>query len=104
MPERTTPVRNRARWRFNFMDQNYYSDEPGEPKEPVEDKEREESDEETALLPKSLFGDKELEPGKQCKVEIVAVYDDEVEVKYVPHDDSESDDEEMKDPFEGMDE
>lgn len=37
----------------------------------------------TALLPKSFFGDKDLEPGKTCKVEVVHIYEDEVEVKYV---------------------
>lgn len=49
--------------------------------------EKEHSDEggETALLPKSIFGDKSLEPGSECKFKIVQVYEDEVEVKYVKH-------------------
>lgn len=63
-------------------DSDYYG--PSEPKEAPE-KEREESDVETALLPKSIFGDKKLEAGKKCEFEIVHTYDDEVEVKYVPH-------------------
>lgn len=44
-----------------------------------------ETGEETALLPKSLFSGKDIEPGSKCEVEIVHVYEDEVEVKYVPH-------------------
>src|SRR5262245_32454072 len=40
---------------------------------------------ETSLLPKAFFGDKPLEVGTECKVRIEHVYDDEVEVSYVPH-------------------
>lgn len=40
----------------------------------------------TALLPKSFFPDKELEVGKECKVRVEQVYEDEVEVAYVKHD------------------
>lgn len=40
---------------------------------------------ETALLPKSFFGSKDLEVGKKCEVEIVSKFDDEIEVKYVEH-------------------
>lgn len=43
-------------------------------------------DAETSLLPKSMFGDKDLEPGHICKVEIVKTYGDQVEVKAVPGD------------------
>jgi hypothetical protein len=46
----------------------------------------------TSVLPKSFFEGKELEPGTQCKVEIVAVHGDDVEVKYVPHEDNEEED------------
>lgn len=42
----------------------------------------------TALLPKSFFKDKELEVGKECKVRIEHVFEDEVEVSYVEHDDT----------------
>lgn len=52
---------------------------------PAEESKERESGEETALLPKSLFSGKDIEPGSKCEVEIVHVYDDEVEVKYVPH-------------------
>lgn len=41
---------------------------------------------ETSILPVSFFQGKELEPGKKCEVEVVAVYGDEVEVRYVEHD------------------
>lgn len=40
---------------------------------------------ETALLPRSFFSGKELEPGKKCEIEIVSLMDGEAEVKYVPH-------------------
>lgn len=43
------------------------------------------TDSETALLPKSIFGQKDLHVGAECKVRIEHVYDDEVEVSYVPH-------------------
>lgn len=39
----------------------------------------------TALLPKNFFGGKDLEPGRECKVKIKKVYDDEVQVEYVAH-------------------
>jgi Zn-finger nucleic acid-binding protein len=45
------------------------------------------------VLPKSFFGDKELEPGSRCEVEIVRVNEDDVEVKYVPHSEGEENDE-----------
>lgn len=41
---------------------------------------------ETALLPKSLFQGKELEPGSTCKIKIESIMGDEVEVSYVKHD------------------
>lgn len=37
---------------------------------------------ETALLPKSIFGNKPPEPGATCTFKVVHVYDDEVEVEY----------------------
>lgn len=58
------------------------------PEEGAEDKEG--MGEDTALLPKTFFGDKPLEPGTECKVKIEHVYDDEVEVSYVPHDQEEA--------------
>lgn len=36
----------------------------------------------TALLPKEFFGDKELNVGDECKIKIVHIYEDEVEVEY----------------------
>lgn len=68
-------------------DSMYDSDE-SEPSTPApykpESKEQE-SGEETALLPKSFFAGKDIEPGSKCEIEIVHGYEDEVEVKYVPH-------------------
>lgn len=49
------------------------------------------SEENTALLPMSFFPNPP-EVGKTCKVEVVHVYEDEVEVKYISHkSDSDSD-------------
>lgn len=44
------------------------------------------ADTQTALLPKSIFGNKDLEPGTECTIKIEHVYDDEVEVSYVSSD------------------
>ena len=73
------------------MKDDYYDEGGGSDKAMPEgsDNEKDNTDS-TALLPKSFFQGKELEPGKQCKVEIVKLYEDEAEVKYVPHDDKES--------------
>ena len=49
-----------------------------------------ESDSQTALLPKEFFGSKELAVGKEWKVRIQKILEDEVQVKYVPHSDDES--------------
>ncbi len=63
---------------------------------------------ETSLLPKSFFSGKELTVGSTCEVKIVHVYDDEVEVEYVPMDSEESgetkpDDESMEGAMGKMD-
>ena len=42
-------------------------------------------DSDTALLPKTFFGSKELVVGKECKVKIERIMPEEVQVKYVPH-------------------
>lgn len=59
-------------------------------------------EQDTALLPKSFFKDKELEIGSECKVRVEHVYEDEVEVSYVKHDDSSKP--EMESAMAGMDE
>ena len=59
------------------------SETPAAPETP--ESEEQESGEETALLPKRFFAGKSIEPGTKCQIEIVHGYDDEVEVKYVPH-------------------
>lgn len=43
----------------------------------------------TGLLPKDFFVGKEPTPGSICSVQIVKVYDDQVEVKYISHDQEE---------------
>lgn len=60
-------------------------DEPEVVDSPEEESKENESGEDTALLPKSLFAGKDIEPGSKCEVEVVHVYGDEVEVKYVKH-------------------
>lgn len=76
------------------MDSGYYpGDDESSPSQssddesqesPEQDNAQEESDEgdegETALLPKSLFGG-DCKPGDKYTVEVVHVYDDELEVK-----------------------
>lgn len=64
-------------------------DEPEPVDNPKEESTEDESGDETALLPKSFFGGKPIEPGTKCQIEIVHGYDDEVEVKYVSHGDKE---------------
>lgn len=39
---------------------------------------------ETALLPKSILGGKEFQPGQEVMLKIVAMHDDQVEVEYAP--------------------
>lgn len=62
-----------------------YDDEPDSNPMPSKEKSAE-TESENALLPKSFFQGKDLEPGKHCKVEVVRVFDDEVEVRYIRHD------------------
>lgn len=50
----------------------------------------------TAVLPKDFFGDKTLEAGKRCEVEIQKIMDDQVLVSKVP--DSEYKDKESGEP------
>lgn len=53
--------------------------------EPAESAEPESTEQETALLPKSIFGQKDLKVGSECSFRIVHIYDDEIEVEYVAH-------------------
>lgn len=48
-----------------------------------------------ALLPKSIFGDKEVKPGDTCSFKVVQTMDDEVLVEYQSSEDKESPKEEM---------
>jgi hypothetical protein len=50
----------------------------------------EKDESQTALLPKSFFGSKDLKPGHKCTVEIVRLFEDEAEVKYLPESKEES--------------
>lgn len=43
---------------------------------------------ETALLPKTIFGDKELAVGKVCPFKVTRIFDDEVEVVYATHEEA----------------
>lgn len=66
------------------MAEDYFSDSP-EPSSEKPSKEAKSDTDQTALLPKSFFQGKDLSVGKQCKVEIVRLLEDEAEVKYVRH-------------------
>ena len=48
-----------------------------------EDDEREQDRGETALLPKSIFGGKELNRGDRYEIEIAAIHDEEVSVELI---------------------
>lgn len=61
------------------------------------------TDGETALLPKSIFSDKTLEPGSTCKFEVVKVHGDEVEVKYVKEEEPEPEADMMASSMGGLD-
>lgn len=56
----------------------------------------EDAGQETALLPKSMFQGKPLEPGTKCEIKIESVMGDEVEVSYVPHEKKEEKKEEKE--------
>lgn len=47
--------------------------------------EDEANEQETALLPRSWFQGKEIEVGKKCELKVEDIFDDEIEVSYVPH-------------------
>lgn len=65
------------------MDEELYMAESEE--ESPETEQTSDDSENTALLPRDFFEGKDLEPGTRCEVEIVHGYEDEVEVKYIPH-------------------
>lgn len=73
---------------YNDMSDGF-SDAEVPSKTSPETNEKTDSGESTALLPKAFFSGKELTPGNECKVRIQKVYDDQVEVSYVPHSDTE---------------
>lgn len=75
---------------------DYYPEDTTEkPVAEGEDTERHEG--ETALLPKSLFAGKSMEPGAEVTLKIVHVYDDEVEVECVKEEASEPSELDMAD-------
>ncbi len=78
------------------------SDEQEAPKTgDAEDTEtKEDMGEATALLPKSVLGGKEFKPGEEVVLEIVHVYEDEVEVKYAKeHPEGEVEEEDEDEPM-----
>lgn len=68
---------------------NYYNDGPAEDEMPPKSSDREEAkeemdegDEKTAMLPKSVTGGKDFQVGDEIVLEVVAVHEDELQVKY----------------------
>lgn len=68
---------------------NYYNDGPAEDQMPPKSSDREEAkeerdegDEKTAMLPKSVTGGKDFQVGDEIVLEVVAVHEDELQVKY----------------------
>lgn len=103
------------------MPENYYdseSDDESSPSQAESDessdtskRDKDDDDGNTALLPKSIFGGHKCKVGDIKKFKIVALYDDEAEVKYIRSDkkdddkDDESDSKEsdqMKDSMDSM--
>lgn len=66
------------------MPNDYYDDGPEAPQKPEAPPPEQEDagDEKTALLPKSVTGGKDFEPGDEIVLKVVAVHDDELEVSY----------------------
>lgn len=62
-------------------DDDGYSDDSGMDSKDGMAKE-DDDDSASALLPKSVLGDHKLKPGDQVILEVVHIYEDEVEVKY----------------------
>lgn len=64
---------------------DYYGD-PGDaaeqPQNPQPSQDKDESDAQTALIPKSLLAGKKFDVGDEVCLEIVAMHEDEVEVRY----------------------
>lgn len=52
---------------------------------------------ETALLPKTILGGKDFQPGEEVVLKIVALHDDEVEVSYAPEKSGSADESENMD-------
>ena len=62
------------------------ADAPAPPAGDDSDPKAEGDDSTTGLLPKSVLGGKELKPGDECTLQIVADHGDEYEVKYADSD------------------
>lgn len=63
--------------------------EQGAPKPAPEDKPQEHDDGKTAVLPVDIFPGGPPKPGDRCEFEAVAVHGEEVQVRYVEHDEKE---------------
>ena len=70
---------------MNADSEDLYDNYDQDPRE-AGDKKPEETEEQTALLPKSFFGGKELEIGAKYTVEIAAVHEQEAECRLVAED------------------
>lgn len=86
--------------------EDYYGD--GDSEQPSrrggEAEDGEDSTSQTALIPKALFPGKECKPGEKLKLEVVAVHEDELEVKgagYEKDDDDEPETEREEMPRRG---
>lgn len=70
------------------MPQDYYNDGPEEeapgstPNKQEREEDMDERDEATALIPKSVTGGKDFQPGDEIVLEVIAVHEDELEVRY----------------------
>jgi len=63
-------------------DSGMYDDAPDSASAPKADQNPEESDDsQTAILPRSFFGGKDIKPGDKCDVTVKAVHEGDVEVE-----------------------
>jgi hypothetical protein len=66
---------------------DYYNDEATASQPPPTDQATDKADDSgaTALVPRDFLGEGGKQPGDRCEIEVVRVFDDQVEVKYVEH-------------------
>ncbi len=73
-----------------------YSDSNPKADREVSESDKPKNDKATFLIPKNVFGDKTLEPGTRCEIEVTRVLDDQVEAIKVADSEYRDEGEEME--------